>query len=138
MPTNSAWKRLIAYPRWVQISLSVYAAGFLIGTSTHVSVLLHGWFLPHHPLLNSYWTALTFLDPLVVVLLLFAPRAGLVLAVGIMLSDVGVNSLATYTDAQGKYLVDYFVQLQTLFLGFVLGSAPFIWTVTPRRAASLR
>ena len=130
MPTSTAWMRLQSYPRWVKLTLTVYAVAFLIGTSTHLNVLLHGWWLPHHPFLNTYWTALTFLDPLVVFLLLRSPRAGLLLALAIMLTDVGINSLAAYLyfDTNGHYAVDYFVQLQSAFLGFVLGSAPFLWT----------
>jgi hypothetical protein len=130
MPTQTTWMRLRSYPRWVKLTLSVYAIAFLIGTSTHLNVLLHGWWLPHHPFLNMYWTSLTFLDPLVVFLLLRAPRIGLILAVAIMLTDVGINSLATYLylDTDRHYAVDYFVQLQTAFLGLVLGSAPFLWT----------
>jgi hypothetical protein len=83
--------------------------------------------MPHHPFLNAYWASLTFLDPLVVFLLIRSPRMGLLLAVAIMVTDVGVNSIATYFNTDGRYAVDYFVQLQTAFLGFVLGSAPFLW-----------
>ncbi len=64
------------------------------------------------------------------VFLLFRfPKAGLLLALTIMVTDVGINSLATflYFDNDGHYAVDYAVQLQTAFLGFVLGSAPFLW-----------
>jgi hypothetical protein len=102
---------------------------FMIGTTTHLIVLLNGWWLPHHPFLNAYWTSLTFLDPLVIILLLRSPRAGLLLALTIILTDVGINSLATYLyfDKDGHYAVDYFIQLQTAFLGFALGSAPFLW-----------
>jgi hypothetical protein len=130
MLTQTTWTRLQSYPRWVKLTLSVYAIAFLIGTSTHLNVLLHGWWFVHHPFLNTYWTSLTFLDPLVVFLLLRSPRAGLILALAIMLTDVGINSLATYLylDIDRHYAVDYFVQLQTAFLGFVLGSAPFLWT----------
>jgi hypothetical protein len=101
----------------------------MIGTTTHLIALLNGWWLPHHPFLNAYWTSLTFLDPLVVFLLLRFPKAGLLLALTIILTDVGINSLATYLyfDNNGHYAVDYFIQLQTAFLGFALGSAPFLW-----------
>jgi hypothetical protein len=130
MPTSTAWMRLQSYPRWVKLTLAVYAVAFLLGTSAHLNVLLHGWWFPHHPFINAYWTSLTFLDPLVIFLLLRSPRAGLLLALAIMLTDVGINSLATYLylDTDGHYAVDYNVQLETAFLGFVLGSAPFLWT----------
>ena len=46
-----------------------------------------------------------------------------------MPTDVGINSLVTYLylDTDGHYAVDHNVQLQTAFLGFVLGSALFLW-----------
>jgi hypothetical protein len=119
--------RLQSYPRRVQLTLAVYAIAFLIGTSTHLIGVLRGWWMPHHPFLNAYWASLTFLDPLVVFLLIRSPRMGLLVAVAIMVTDVGVNSIATYFNTDGRYEVDYFVQLQTAFLGFVLGSAPFLW-----------
>ena len=129
MPTRTAWNQLKSYPAWVKLTLAVYAIAFLIGMSTHLIAILNGWWFPHHPLLNAYWTSLTFLDPLVVLLLFRSPRSGLLLALAVMLTDVSINSLATYLypDATGEYSIDYRVQLQTAFLGFVLGSAPFLW-----------
>jgi len=82
-----------------------------------------------HPLINTYWASLTFFDPAAVFLLFRFPKAGLLLALTIMLTDVGINSLATYLyiDNRGYYAVNYAIQLQTAFLGFVLGSAPLLW-----------
>lgn len=79
--------------------------------------------------MNAYWTSLTVLDPLAIFLLLRFPGAGLLVTLAIMLTDVGINSFVTlmYSDATPHYAVGYFVQLQTAFLGFVLGSAPFLW-----------
>ena len=86
------------------------------------------------------------LQPLAIVLLLRFPRAGLIAALAIMLTDVGINSLAAliYWSASSRYAVGYFVQLQTAFLGFVLGSAPFLWrhlgcpdAASPRHATPL-
>ena len=129
MPSYTAWIRLKSYPGWVKFVLCVYTTAFLIGMSTHLLAILNGWWFPHHPFLNAYWTSLAFLDPLVVLLLFRSPRAGLLLALAVMLTDVIINSLATYLypDASGQYSIDYRVQLQTAFLGFVLGSAPFLW-----------
>ena len=95
----------------------------------HVYVILIGWQLPQHPFVTAYWTSLTVLDPLAVVLLVFAPRKGLLLALAIMLTDVAINSGVTYMDLPpaSPYAVGYPVQLQTAFLGFVLGSIPFLW-----------
>lgn len=138
MKTSATRMRFRAYPTGVKLSLAVYVLAFLIGTSTHVDGLLHGWWFTGHPLLNAYWSSLVLLDPLAIVLLLRAPRAGLLLALAIMITDVGINSAATYIyiDAARPYGVDYFVQLQSAFLGFVLGSAPFLWPHLGRSAAA--
>jgi hypothetical protein len=94
-----------------------------------VYVILIGWHLPQHPFVTAYWTSLTVLDPLAVFLLTFAPRKGLLLALVIMLTDVAINSGVTYMELppSSPYAVNYAVQLQTAFLGFVLGSIPFLW-----------
>jgi hypothetical protein len=138
MNTRTDRISLRSYPPWVKFTLTIYAVAFLVGTSTHLDGLLHGWWFPHHPLINAYWTLLALLDPLTVFLLLRSPRAGLLLALAIMLTDVGINSLATYLylGTGGHYAVDYFVQLQTAFLGFVLGSAPFLWSYFSRKDAA--
>jgi len=131
-------RRFRSYPLGVRLVLTAYAIAFLIGTATHVRNLLQGYSCPHHPLLNGYWSALTLADPLTVALLLLAPRPGLLLAAGIMLTDVAINSTASYLylDADGRYAVDSFVQLQSAFLGFLLGSAPFVWTHLASRGRS--
>ncbi|PYI90740.1 MAG: hypothetical protein DME97_16300 [Verrucomicrobia bacterium] len=46
--------------------------------------------------LNAYWTALTFLDALAAVLLLWQPRIGLALAILIITSDVTLNLFAQF------------------------------------------
>ncbi len=118
-----------SYPLGRRLVLMTYIAAFGIGTATHLNSILHGWWLPHHPLLNAYWTSLALVDPLTIVLLIRAPRVGLILAMFVMLTDVGINSASSYLffDGAGRYSVGYFVQLQTVFLGFLLGSAPFVW-----------
>jgi len=129
MPASCTWKRIASYRLAVRLVLLVYAIAFLIGTSTHLAGILRGLWFPHHPLLNAYWTCLLFLDPLTVVLLVRTPKAGVLLALIIMLSDVLINSAVSYLylNAGGPYAVNAFVQLQSVFLGFLLGSAPFVW-----------
>lgn len=138
MKSDTVSSRLRPHPPWVKVVLAIYVLAFLIGTSTHVNALVHGWWLPHHPFVNAYWASLTFLDPLAIFLLLRFPRAGLLAALAIMITDVGINSFATfiYSDAASHYAVGYFVQLQTAFLGFVLGSAPFLWRNFARNDAA--
>jgi hypothetical protein len=125
-------------PFGVRLVLGVDVLAFLIGTGTHLMSLVRGVWLPHHPFLNAFWGSLTFLDPLTAVLLLRAPRAGLLLALLIMITDVGINSAASYLylEAPGKYAIDYFVQLQSIFLGFLVGSMPFVWDGVGRDSAS--
>lgn len=115
-----------------RVAIGILIAGFAIGTTTHVLALLNrGWMVnPSAPVwMNVYWTALTFLDSLAVVLLLRSRRAGLVLALAIMLSDVAINTYVSHLF--GFDGVPFQVQLQTVFLGFVLGAAGFLWRKAP-------
>src|SRR5205814_1995052 len=77
--------------------------------------------------MNGYWTALAVLDPLAAALLLFRPRAGLVLTAAIIASDVVVNSYGRYGLGYSGWYYELSLQVQTLFLGFVAGSFPFAW-----------
>jgi hypothetical protein len=76
--------------------------------------------------LRVFWTLLVILDPAVIALLTFGwRRTGLVAACSLMLADVAANSYAAFAlHYQGFSLA---LPLQTLFLGFVLGSAGFLW-----------
>ena len=123
---SAAWR---AHPPWVRAVLGVYVLAFAVGTGTHLDALVHGWGFAHHPLLNAYWTLLVVIDPVVIWLVLRVPRAGVIAALLTMLTDVGINSVVSYLyfSTPGHYAVNDFVQLQTVFLGFVLGSAPFLW-----------
>lgn len=132
------WQSIKSYPTGTRLVLLVYVVAFSVGTATHLNSIFHGWWLPHHPLLNSYWASLALLDPLAIVLLLRAPKAGLLLALVIMVTDVGINSAVSYMylDPGGGYAVNYFVQLQSVFLGFLIGSAPFVWRYVRRQGAA--
>ncbi len=112
-----------------RLVVGALVAGFAIGTATHTLQLVsRGWvvFASAPVWMNVYWTALTLLDPLAAVLLICARRAGLLLALAIMVSDVAVNSYALY--GLGLPLAVWALQLQNLFLGFLLGAAGFLWT----------
>lgn len=50
-----------------------------------------------HPFYATFWTSLTFLDSLAVILLLTRPRAGLVLTTLIIVSDVLINASVALT-----------------------------------------
>lgn len=111
-----------------RLALGVLVAGFAIGTTTHLLQLFrHGWvvFAAAPVWMNVYWTALTFLDPLAAVLLIRERRAGLALALAIMVSDVAINSYALH--GLGLPIAVGALQLQTVFLGFLFGAAGFLW-----------
>src|SRR5262249_23751027 len=90
-------------------------------------------FLPYRHVpqaINIFWTSLTVLDLLTVALIWFRPRAGVVLALSIMVADVAVNSYVNFGLQQDPWVHWYAcasIQLQSLFLGFVAGTAPFLW-----------
>ena len=71
-------------------ALTVYLAAFGIATARHASDILRKGWLPYdfapQPL-NVFWTSLTFLDPLVIILLVAGRRRlGLVLAAAVMVA----------------------------------------------------
>lgn len=142
MKATAAWIGSRSHPRSVKLALAVYILAFALGTVVHLIVLAHGLGAParalmNHPLVRVYADSLTFLDALVVVLLLRLSRTGLLLASAIMLTDVGMNSFVTYAyvHAACSLAMDYFAQTNIAFLGFVLGSAPFLWPyLRPERA----
>ena len=99
-----------------------------MGVLTHArSLLTNGW----RPTgaapaaFSAYWTSLTALDALAIALLFLRPRAGVWLALGVMLSDVAVNSYAAATFLRGEFQLWAF-GLQVLFLGLVLVTAPWL------------
>ena len=119
-----------------RLLLSVYVICFAIGTFTHAQhIWLYG-FLPYRfaPLpTNIFWTALTLLDPLVILLILLRwRRLALALALAIMVCDVAINSYAIFGSGYGEFAPA--LTLQSAFLGFVLGSIGFLWTAPPLSA----
>jgi hypothetical protein len=103
---------------------------FVAGGLSHARDMWHGGWLPYGwaPLpLNLFWTSLLAWDLLAAGLLLWRPRAGVVLALLIMVADVVVNSFWTASVGPLGWEENLPLQLQTLFLGFVAGAAPLIW-----------
>ena len=106
----------------------IWIAGFVIGARNHAAdVLGRGW-LPYDyaPLaLNWFWTMLLPLDVLVGALLALRQRIGVALGVVVILADVAVNSWYAYsTDWLDLFRA---LQWQSLFCGFVIGTAPYLW-----------
>ncbi|OUJ69877.1 hypothetical protein BXP70_25765 [Hymenobacter crusticola] len=114
----------------------VYSVGFLIGTYTHTQGIIdHGWLAFPVPLpVGLYWDALTFLDPLTVLLLWRRPRLGLGVATAIMVSDVSVNTAvyrAGYLGPSVPHMVPLSLFDQALFGLFVVVTAPLVWHLLP-------
>jgi hypothetical protein len=70
-----------------------------------------------------FWTTLTFIDPLAVILLMTRPMLGLALTVAIMVSDVTINSWVGLT--YGFDIASFLAQV--LFLVFVMLTVRIAW-----------
>lgn len=120
-----------------RIFVTLYAVCLAGATCTHLADLwrLQGEPYPGVPAsVSLYWKSLTVIDLLAVLLLFWRPRAGLLLTVLVIVSDVIVNSAVMYrgiADAMIAANVVGVVQAQTAFLGLVLGSAPLLWQALP-------
>lgn len=115
----------------------VYALCLSGATYNHArSVLAHGlaWDYGGVPrLVSAFWTALTFIDALAVVLLFARPRAGLLLTVAIMVADVAVNGWVGM--AYGFDVAAF--SAQVVFMLFVLATVRRAWMAVPRPVAFL-
>ena len=124
----TTWRAL---PRWARITLGVYAGAFLVGTASHLlDIALQGArvYSSAPPPLRLFFVALVVLDPLVVVLVLRRRRrAGVLLAVAVMVADVGANLAMTAIDPGWALAVTL-----PLFGVVVLATAPPLWRVLSR------
>ncbi|HMR50699.1 MAG TPA: hypothetical protein PKE40_15665 [Arachnia sp.] len=105
----------------------VWIAGFLVGTTSHVLDLIAGGvdtYGAFPPALRAFWLSLTVLDPLTALLLLLRKRAGIILGVVVILTDIAVNWTVFFTIG-GNPL--FGVVNQTLFAAFLLVTAPRLW-----------
>ena len=112
-----------------QFVYGIYIACFGIGAFNHArDFLAYGW-RPYSwgpPLLEAFWTSLIVLDTLAIVMFLTRfKKSALLTAAAIMISDVAANTYAlNVLNMPGFGLA---IPLQATFLGFVLGSLPFVW-----------
>lgn len=109
-----------------RVCLVVILLCLAIGAGTHIFDNIYFGFLPYRfapSWLNIYWTSLGIIDLLAVYLLIKYRNTGLFLTLALMSSNVVINSIAYYSLGVIKDPVA--LQLQTLFLGFCLGS--FTW-----------
>jgi hypothetical protein len=85
-----AWPSSVA----TRVVLGLLVAGLLVGTATHLENIVRAGLVPRPELpiaCNLFWSALTLLDPLAIGVLLFKPRAGVLLVLAIMAVDLTVN-----------------------------------------------
>jgi hypothetical protein len=119
--------------RWPFGIRVAYALCLTVGASTHVLTLLRrgwGWNYGGMPPVSVvFWTSLTFLDPLAVVLLFLRPRPGVSLTLAIMVTDAADNAwiIATYGGAA------WAVAAQAPFLAFVLATMRLAWGTAIRK-----
>ena len=104
-----------------------FACCFLIGGTNHGLDIWRDGLFPYHAVprsVNAFWTALCPLDLALAALIWWQGRPAIVLGIAVMLADVGVNSWLAYFS--GLHFQSFEpLQVQSLFLGFLLGGAPF-------------
>lgn len=107
----------------IKVILLFYILGFATGTVTHTIEIINGGFLPYDfvPMWNNvFWTSLTFLDFLTVILLFRSVLSGIILSNLIIISDVVINT-SGFT-----FFADYRVILQIIFCVYVVITTPII------------
>jgi len=108
------------------VILVVWIAGFLVGTTTHVVDLVVGGadaYAGFPPGVRVFWMSLTLLDPITIVLLALRRRAGIVLALVVILADIAVNWTVFATIG----IPLFGVVNQTLFAIVLVATAPVLW-----------
>ncbi|MFM2089223.1 MAG: hypothetical protein RLZZ237_4092 [Pseudomonadota bacterium] len=98
----------------------IYALCLLGATYNHLLIVAEydwGWNYGGLPVLvTTFWTALTLIDPLAIVLLFLRPKAGVILTLMIIVADVAINAWVGLT-----YGIDLAAFLaQVCFLIFVV------------------
>ena len=112
-----------------RIMLGAIGLGFGVGCFTHAVDFWTFGFAPYAfgpAVLNLFWNMLVALDAAVIVLLLAGRvRPALALGLAIMIGDVAANSYAW--GALGLTNFAPPLVAQTGFLGYLIGSLPFLW-----------
>lgn len=117
----------------LKILLIIYLLSFLGATYNHVMDLIKFGLFPYQRLnsnvpiwLNIYWTLLTLVDPLAIVLLLYFIDVGLVLYGVVIVSDVLINYWFMISTKGLSSLMNFGQISQLLFLIFYLATVLFI------------
>jgi hypothetical protein len=111
------------------VVLAVYLLCFGYGALAHgYDFWRWGWW-PYEfgpPFANLFWNLLLFLDAGVVALLVAGRRrAGLILALLVMIADVFINAYVWFGLGIGNF--GFALMVQAALLGFILGSIAFLW-----------
>jgi hypothetical protein len=83
-----------ALSRTARLMIVALVAGLAVGMSTHLENFMRAGFRPRPDLplaCNLFWSSLTVVDPLVALLLLARPRAGVWVVLGLVALDLCVN-----------------------------------------------
>lgn len=116
----------------------IYALCLCGATWTHLQVALAhglGWdYGGVAQLTRIYWTSLTFIDPLAVLLLLVVPRVGLIVCVAVIVTDVAHNS---WFALHNPIRLDLYLS-QIAFLLFVACTVRTAWRGAAVRREVLR
>ncbi len=124
-------------PQPVRVAAAMIVVVLAYGTVAHVVDLLSSGFNPYSEAptwLRTYWVALTVADPVAAVLLAWRTRAGVVLAVAVLVSDAAANGWANYAldPASGVTVGRVGHAVVTVLAIAVCATAPRLW-----RAAAL-
>ena len=115
---------------------SIWAACLLIAGANHARILLqNGLFWGYHGVgwaSAAYWSSLTIFDPIVAALLFVRPKAGIVITVLLIVTNVIHNLVITaHRIPEGEFLSrtasDPFVMSQIGFMLFVAATARMAW-----------
>ncbi len=113
---------------------AIYGICLLAGMSTHAAMLWrHGFFWDYGGVpqfTQVFWTSLTLLDPLAAILLIVAPRVGLVATLSIISTDV-VHNLWFFQRYDIPF--NWVLAAQCAFLIFVLATIASAWRQTKAR-----
>jgi hypothetical protein len=119
----------------LKIIIAIYVLSFLVATYNHVMPFiaggLHVYQLQNENVpgwLNYYWSSLGILDPLAIVILLLNIKAGIILYLLIIYSDVLINFWFAITNYGFGEIVNIFQLCQLGFLLFLTVTCMLIAT----------
>jgi hypothetical protein len=120
--------------RRINVLRAIYALCLLGGTTTHVAIVVqHGLFWDYGgvPWMSAaFWTVLTLVDPLTVVLLFVRRNLGIATVALLIVADVAHNLWITarfHPPLLQGVVNSPAVMAQIAFLLFVFATAPFAW-----------